>query len=868
MAEVTGLRNNALPYPVYGVAYGLVVPLLDADGDPISPSSPDSERSLNGDTFADCTNEATEIATSSGIVYLLLTAAEMTADVVAVRIQSTGAKTTVITLYPRKLPILTSGTAQGANDTGDIQLASGEPAIDDYYNGCLIVATVDTVVEARIINDYVGSTKVAEVAPAFVTAAPDSNDTYVIYLPEGRQVQPVNATHWNALATVALPLVPATAGRSLVVDAAGLADANVVKLGPTGSGTAQTARDIGASVLLSSGTGTGQVTLTSGRVNADITHIAAAAVSTTTAQLGVNAVQVSGDSTAADNLETAFDDTAGSVPWMRIVDQGTAQSATSTTIVLRSAAAFANDELNGAMIVITSGTGAGQSRVITDYVSSTDTATVDAWTTTPSGTIIYKIFGYGNLPIGVPSSVNVTQIAGSAVSTSTAQLGVNAVQAGGTAWGSGAITAASIATDAITAAKIADGAIDAGALASDTITAAKIASDAITAAKIATDAITAAKIASDAISAAKIATGAITSAKFAAGAIDAAAIADNAIDDATFATDAKTRFQTEAGEALEEYSLVLVKTTIATLASQTGFTLTAGSADNSAYVGCELVVRDASTAAQRAVGVVSAYTGSTKTITLLADPAIFTMAVGDHVTIHPSRSLKPTVPNRTLDVSSTGEGGVDWANVGSPTTTNNLSGTTVKTATDVETDTADIQSRLPAALGANGNIKADLRDYLGTASPTADTAGYPKVTVKSGTGTGEVSLSSGQVILQSGTGTGQLDFTSGVVKGNLVQIGSSATLGTNFTRAVNAIGVGTVTTGASTTSIPTSSFAPSGSVVNQFIGRIILFAIDTTTAALRGQATDITGSTADANPTFSCTALTTAPANGDTFVVQ
>jgi alkyl sulfatase BDS1-like metallo-beta-lactamase superfamily hydrolase len=32
------------------------------------------------------------------------------------------------------------------------------------------------------------------------------------------------------------------------VDAAGLVDANVVKLGPTGSGTAQTARDVGGNV--------------------------------------------------------------------------------------------------------------------------------------------------------------------------------------------------------------------------------------------------------------------------------------------------------------------------------------------------------------------------------------------------------------------------------------------------------------------------------------------------------------------------------------------------------------------------------------------------------------------------------------------
>ena len=40
----------------------------------------------------------------------------------------------------------------------------------------------------------------------------------------------------------------------------------------------------------------------------------------------------------------------------------------------------------------------------------------------------------------------------------------------------------------------------------------------------------------------------------------------------------------------------------------------------------------------------------------------------------------------------------------------------------------------------------------------------------SGTGTAQISNSSGQVILQTGTGTGQLDFTSGVVKSNLAQI--------------------------------------------------------------------------------------------------
>jgi hypothetical protein len=107
----------------------------------------------------------------------------------------------------------------------------------------------------------------------------------------------------------------------------------------------------------------------------------------------VNVAQISGDSTAADNLETAFDDTAGAVAWNGIIDQGTAQSATGTTLVLRSAASFADDTPIGATLMVHGSTqGYWQTRTITDYVSATDTATVEAWTVTPSGTITYKIF--------------------------------------------------------------------------------------------------------------------------------------------------------------------------------------------------------------------------------------------------------------------------------------------------------------------------------------------------------------------------------------------------------------------------------------------------------------------------------------------
>lgn len=66
--------------------------------------------------------------------------------------------------------------------------------------------------------------------------------------------------------------------------------------------------------------------------------------------------------------------------------------------------------------------------------------------------------------------------------------------------------------------------------------------------------------------------------------------------------------------------------------------------------------------------------------------------------IDKTAALRPTTSGRTLDITAGGCAGIDWANVEAPTTVVGLSGTTVKTATDVETDTADIQSRLPAAL--------------------------------------------------------------------------------------------------------------------------------------------------------------------------
>jgi hypothetical protein len=87
---------------------------------------------------------------------------------------------------------------------------------------------------------------------------------------------------------------------------------------------------------------------------------------------------------------------------------------------------------------------------------------------------------------------------------------------------------------------------------------------------------------------------------------------------------------------------LLQSTTIATLATQTSFTLTAGSADDDAYNGGVAIITDSVTATQKAVGSISDYTGGTLTVTLSADPGIFTMAAGDTIDILAAISNAPT----------------------------------------------------------------------------------------------------------------------------------------------------------------------------------------------------------------------------------
>jgi hypothetical protein len=122
------------------------------------------------------------------------------------------------------------------------------------WNGCVCVAVIDTVTEARIIDDYTGSNQQASVTPDWNTA-PDNDDTFTIYLPEGRQYPTTNLA---AISNAAVSTSTAQLG------------VNVVNFGGSAG------------------------TFSGGRPEVNTSYIAGSAVSTSTAQIGVNVVNFGG----------------------------------------------------------------------------------------------------------------------------------------------------------------------------------------------------------------------------------------------------------------------------------------------------------------------------------------------------------------------------------------------------------------------------------------------------------------------------------------------------------------------------------------------------------------------------------------------
>jgi hypothetical protein len=182
-------------------------------------------------------------------------------------------------------------------------------------------------------------------------------------------------------------------------------------------------------------------------------------------------------------------------------------------------------------------------------------------------------------------------------------------------------------------------------------------------------------------------------------------------------------------------------------------------------------------------------------------------------------ALKPTTAGRTLDVSSGGEAGIDLANVGSPSTTLNLSGTTIKTATDIEVDTQDIQNRLPS--GLVGGRMASIAEVVG------DKTGYKLasdgLSLVTSWAVGITGNITGNLSGSVGSVTGSVGSVTGNVAGSVNSVTSPVTVGTNNDK-----------TGYALTQAFPSNFAALGINGSGHISRVTLVDTTTTNTDMRG----------------------------------
>ena len=151
--------SDAIPVPRKNTAFRLTFPVYDTAGAlKSSLASADSEISLDGAAFADCTNEVTEIG-STGFYYIDLTSGEMNADTVAYKLSGTGINPLTAVLYPEEAgdyrgsvtSIAAGAITAAAIDTGAIDAdALASDAVTEIQSGlatAAALATVDTVVD-------------------------------------------------------------------------------------------------------------------------------------------------------------------------------------------------------------------------------------------------------------------------------------------------------------------------------------------------------------------------------------------------------------------------------------------------------------------------------------------------------------------------------------------------------------------------------------------------------------------------------------------------------------------------------------------------------------------------------------------------
>lgn len=179
--------HAALPYPIKGARFSLLVPYLDANGDPTDPTTPDTELSKDDGAAADAAEEVASPKNSVGM--LTLSGAETDCSCLSLAGKAaSGPKTTLATLYPRVLAVVGSGTLSAGSAGGG---TLGTLLAYDV-TGCFIKTTGGTGGggpggannQARKIITYNTATGQFTVAPNWETT-PSTDTTYEVLLPEG-----------------------------------------------------------------------------------------------------------------------------------------------------------------------------------------------------------------------------------------------------------------------------------------------------------------------------------------------------------------------------------------------------------------------------------------------------------------------------------------------------------------------------------------------------------------------------------------------------------------------------------------------------------------------------------------------------------
>jgi len=404
----------------YGAAIDVYAILIttgseDAQSNP-TLSAGDVKISKDGGAFTNLTTLPTVTPAASVSVKTSLSIAEVTCKVSMVRFKDQTSpaewkeQTLLFSTYGHpsafdtsKIDSIRSANAQ-AGAASSITLDLQASSADRIYNGLQIQIISGTGVgQVRRIVHYVGSSKIAYVNLPWVT----------------------NPNSTSGFSLIPFSQIISSIGSGLAQSATSI----TIALGSHESSINDTYR--GGIIKICGGTGIGQI-------RSIMTY------NGTSKSASVDRLWVTNpDSTSLYEL-VAFD-TIGAMGVMAV---GNAQAGTTSTMTLATNASSATNYYDGSILQIISGTGSGQSQIITSYNGATRVASItESWAVAPDSTSVYIIRALGDVEVGAVLDKSGYGLSASAISSTT--------------FASGAITSTVIATDAITSAGIAANAIGA-----------------------------------------------------------------------------------------------------------------------------------------------------------------------------------------------------------------------------------------------------------------------------------------------------------------------------------------------------------------------------------------------------------------------